>query len=78
MGSLSPEIVVLICIVGAAATATIGFAIHRLFSKESSQEDYFNQRSAEQEAYMREVRQRTQMRAFSDSRFGQHSGHEAR
>ena len=57
--ALSPSIVVLICIIGAAALVCVAAAVHKLFARNAADENIkFNERSNEQDEYMREGRLR--------------------
>jgi len=67
-GALPDEVVVLLCILGAAGLTCIGYAVQRHFAKEDFDGAAFNQKPPQQEAYMREVRYRNQMMAFGDAR----------
>ncbi|KIV84454.1 hypothetical protein PV11_00230 [Exophiala sideris] len=53
-GALPDEVIVLLCILGAAATTCLGYAVQRHFAKEDFEGASFNQKSPSQEAYMRE------------------------
>ncbi len=64
-GALPDSVVVLLVILGAAATVCIGFATQRLFGKPEPEEN-FNQKRPDQMAYMREVRERNMADAFGD------------
>ncbi|KIY01064.1 uncharacterized protein Z520_03730 [Fonsecaea multimorphosa CBS 102226] len=48
------QVVVLLCILGAAASVTVGFAFQRLFGRPDSDDGNFNHKQPEQDAYMRE------------------------
>ena len=71
---LDSSIVVLLCIIGAAATVTVGFAFQKLFGKPDPATANFNEKKPEQEAYMREVRSRNMMAAIGEARPAYH-GH---
>lgn len=66
---ISNGVVVLLCILGAAAVTMIGFAFFRFYAnRQPEDEESFNQRNDHQDAYMKEVRQRNQMLNWSESR----------
>lgn len=67
-GALPDSVVVLLCILGAAAATTIGYAVQRTFRKLDFEYADFNQKKPDQEAYMREVRRRNQMLAIGEAR----------
>jgi hypothetical protein len=67
MSGLSPNIVVLICIVAAAATVVMGFAVQKVWGK-ADDDVTFHHQNPQQMAYMREVRERNQVAAFGDVR----------
>ncbi|CAA9960754.1 hypothetical protein CFE70_004129 [Pyrenophora teres f. teres 0-1] len=54
---IAPTLIVFLVILGAGALVCCGFAVYRFFG-EPDDDSQFN-RSAEQDAYMREVRERT-------------------
>lgn len=68
--AISNNLVILICIVGAATVVLVGFAFHRgtkslaIFKGKSS--DGFNERDVEQDQYMAEVRERYRMHILGD------------
>ncbi len=64
-------VVILICILGAAAFTTMGFAFQRLWGTPDETEN-FNQRHPAQEAYMRELRERNVMAAMGEARARYH------
>ncbi|EDU43249.1 hypothetical protein PtrSN002B_002265 [Pyrenophora tritici-repentis] len=55
---IAPTLIIFLTILGAGGLVCCGFAIFRFFGGEPDDETRFN-RSAEQDAYMREVRERT-------------------
>lgn len=61
-------VVVLLCILGAAASVTIGFAVNRLFGSTDANEGSFRAKQPAQLDYMREVRDRNVRMAFGDFR----------
>jgi hypothetical protein len=65
---ISKEGIILICIVSAAASVVLGYAVHRLFFKFTGDENKFDKPSEEQHQYMREVRERNRMLAYMDAR----------
>lgn len=65
---LPDTLVVFLCILGAAATVTVGFAFQRLWGKKDEPANGFKDSSNEQQQYMREVRQRGQIEAFGEAR----------
>ena len=69
--TLSNEVIIVICIIGAAALVTIGYAVHSLFRKIYHIGHNFTQ-SDSQKQYMREVRGRNIMEAFGDPRQQRH------
>ena len=74
-GALPDSVVVLLVILGAAATVCVGFATQRLFGKPEPEEN-FNQKKPDQMAYMREVRERNLADAFGDRRPPHLRGHD--
>ena len=62
---ISDEGIIIICIVGASALVTIGYAIHRIFAKVDYGENKFTPPDSQQQ-YMREVRERNMLEAFGD------------
>jgi len=66
--ALPDPVVVLLCILGAAGSVTIGYAVQRMFRKADFEYADFNTTNPAQEAYMREVRMRNQSMAFGDGR----------
>lgn len=64
---LSDNVVILLCILGAAVSVIIGFAFQRLFGKADPEAESFNKKHPSQEAYMREVRERNIRAAFGDA-----------
>ncbi|KAK5197389.1 hypothetical protein LTR92_003328 [Exophiala xenobiotica] len=66
--ALPDSVVVLLVILGAAASVCLGYAVQRNFSKADYQDDNFNKKPVNQMDYMREVRSRNQMAAFADAR----------
>jgi hypothetical protein len=64
---ISHNLIILFCILGAAALVLVGFAFQRLFGKGDA-ETPFNQQLPQQEAYMRDVRMRNQRWAFAEAR----------
>jgi hypothetical protein len=64
---LSNEVLMVICIFGAAALATVAYAIFKIFSGKDD-DDYDFTQSDEQKQYMRELRERNIMEAIADLR----------
>lgn len=56
--ALPKEVVILLCILSAAALTTIGYAIHRVFNPDFFRAQPVNHFSASQQEYLRDVRQR--------------------
>ncbi|KAJ9663974.1 hypothetical protein H2198_000477 [Neophaeococcomyces mojaviensis] len=50
------NVVILIVIIGAAATALMGYALHRLLGGAAPEDEAFNERNTEQDRYMAELR----------------------
>ena len=84
--ALPKEVIILLCILGAAALTTVAYAIYRVFNPALfTTERFFNNVSEEQAQYLREVKQRN-MDAMGMSRWrekeerqqmrgGRHYGH---
>ncbi len=66
--ALPDSVVVLLVILGAAASVCLGYAVQRNFAKADYMDDNFNQKPTHQMEYMREVRSRNQMAAYADAR----------
>lgn len=69
--AISNNLVILICIVGAAAVVLVGFAFHRgtkslAIFKGRSSDNGFNERNVDQDRYMAELRDRHRMHMFSE------------
>ena len=62
--NLSDSVIVLLCILGAAFTATCGYAVTRFWFHQPPGEAPL---SNDQQAYMREVRMRNQQMNFSEA-----------
>lgn len=56
--ALAQELVIFLCILAAAVSVTLGYAVYRLFAKAAFVDDTFIIPSDAQKAYMREVRDR--------------------
>jgi len=56
--NIAPSLIIFLVILGAGALVCCGFAIFRFYGGDADDDTRFN-RSAEQDAYMREVRERT-------------------
>jgi hypothetical protein len=70
MSASNPQLIVLYCIIGAAASVTIGFAVSRLFGRNSEDETAPNtMRKAHdsQRVYMRDVRMQNRIFAEQDA-----------
>jgi hypothetical protein len=66
---LNAPLVVFLVIVGAAAVVAIGSSIHRLFyASKTGSDSGFKAPSKEQEDYMRQLRMRNRMHAWSEAR----------
>lgn len=73
MSASNPQLIVLFCIIGAASSVTIGFAVSRLFGRNSEDDTAPNtMRRAydEQILYMRDVRIQNRMLAEQEARGG--------
>ena len=68
--AVSPPIVVLLCICGAAAVVCMGVAVHKLYTRDDPEGKSFNQRSVEQDQYMAELRQKYLDSIYHDMRGG--------
>lgn len=64
MAALSGSVVILITIVGAAASVMIGYAFAQLFGLADNIDEGMKPPSREQEIYMREVRARNQAQLY--------------
>lgn len=64
---ISNEAIIVICIFGAAALITVGYAVHRLSGKIDDAGHNFTQSDSQKE-YMRETRQRNLEEAFGELR----------
>lgn len=60
MGQLDKQLVIFLCIFGAACVVVIGYAVHRFCvgQKASEDDEEFNQRHNEQDQYMAELREK--------------------
>jgi uncharacterized membrane protein YraQ (UPF0718 family) len=78
MSASNPQLIVLYCIIGAAASVTIGFAVSRLFGRNSEDETAPNtMRKAHdsQRVYMRDVRMQDAMESrMADRMHGKRPG----
>jgi hypothetical protein len=55
--AMAPALIVFLCILGAGFAVCIGFAIFRFYG-DSGNSDFWQKRNPEQDAYMREIRER--------------------
>ncbi|KIW88435.1 uncharacterized protein Z519_11004 [Cladophialophora bantiana CBS 173.52] len=62
---ISDQAIIVICIFSAAAVVTMGYAVHRIFSKASYVGHNFTLPDSQRQ-YMRELRERNIMDAFGD------------
>jgi hypothetical protein len=78
MSASSPQLVVLFCIIGAAGSVTIAYAIWRLYGKNSEDNTTPYKVNDQQRVYMRDVRMHNRMLAEQEAmegRRGKRPGH---
>ncbi|KAL6707479.1 hypothetical protein ACN47E_004049 [Coniothyrium glycines] len=56
--AMAPSLIIFLVILGAGAMVICGFAVMRFFGGDLEDQSHWNQRTPEQDAYMREVRER--------------------
>lgn len=70
-GELSHEVIILIVVVGAAAVIVAGYGLHRALSSRQSSDEFnrkFNERNAEQDQYMVDLRMAYRNGIMADAR----------
>lgn len=68
MAALSDNVIILIIILAAAFVICMGFAVTRIWVKDDGVD--FNQKSAPQMDYMRELRERSRMQVWNEAQAG--------